>query len=123
MLAKTLAILEGIQREFNRSQTEGTAVSLADVIVFGGCAAVEQAAHNAGYNVTVPFSPGRTDASQEETDVESFEVWSRPPTVFETISAKTTTGARKNCFGSGSLAVLDGARNDGARWRHACPRH
>ena len=74
MLAKTLAILEGIQREFNRSQTEGTAVSLADVIVLGGCAAVEQAAHNAGYNITVPFSPGRTDASQEETDVESFEV-------------------------------------------------
>jgi catalase-peroxidase len=74
VLSKTLAILEGIQGEFNRAQSDGTAVSLADVIVLGGCAAVEQAAKNAGYNVNVPFTPGRTDASQEDTDVESFEV-------------------------------------------------
>jgi catalase-peroxidase len=74
VLAKTLAILEGIQGEFNRAQSDGKAVSLADVIVLAGCAGVEQAAKNAGYNVSVPFSPGRTDASQEETDVESFEV-------------------------------------------------
>jgi catalase-peroxidase len=74
VLAKTLAILEGVQREFNHAQTDGKQVSLADVIVLGGSAAVEQAAKNAGYGVAVPFSPGRTDASQEQTDVESFEV-------------------------------------------------
>jgi catalase-peroxidase len=63
--------LEKIQQDFNAG---GKKVSLADVIVLGGCAAVEQAAKNAGHNVTVPFSPGRTDASQEQTDVESFAV-------------------------------------------------
>ena len=71
-LAKTLQALERIQSEFNRTQTGGKKVSLADLIVLGGCAAVEQAAKNAGHNVTVPFKPGRTDASQEQTDVESF---------------------------------------------------
>ncbi|HEX6236782.1 MAG TPA: catalase/peroxidase HPI, partial [Acidimicrobiales bacterium] len=73
-LAKVLPVLEGIQQEFNGSQSGGTRVSLADLIVLGGCAAVEQAARNAGYDVTVPFAPGRTDASQEQTDVESFAV-------------------------------------------------
>jgi catalase-peroxidase len=74
-LAKVLRTLEGIQREFNSSQAGGTKqVSLADLIVLGGCAAVEQAAKNAGYDVQVPFAPGRTDASQEQTDVESFAV-------------------------------------------------
>ena len=70
-LAKTL---EQIQSDFNRSQTGGKRVSLADLIVLGGCAAVEQAARNAGADVKVPFAPGRTDASQEQTDVESFAV-------------------------------------------------
>jgi catalase-peroxidase len=70
-LAKVLRTLEGIQREFNRGAKQ---VSLADLIVLGGCAAVEQAAKNAGYDVEVPFAPGRTDASQEQTDVESFAV-------------------------------------------------
>src|SRR6202008_2071961 len=65
---------EGVQQEFNKSASGGKKVSLADVIVLGGCAAVEQAAKNAGYNVTVPFAPGRTDASQQQTDVESFAV-------------------------------------------------
>ena len=74
VLATTLSILEGIQRDFNHGLSDDRAVSLADVIVLGGCAAVEQAAKNAGYNLTVPFSPGRTDASQDDTDVESFEV-------------------------------------------------
>jgi len=74
VLATTLSILEGIQRDFNHGLSDDKAVSLADVIVLGGCAAVEQAAKNAGYNLTVPFSPGRTDASQDDTDVESFEV-------------------------------------------------
>ena len=73
-LARALQTLEGIQQEFNSSQTGNKRVSLADLIVLGGCAAVEQAARNAGFEVTVPFSPGRTDASQEQTDVESFSV-------------------------------------------------
>jgi catalase-peroxidase len=74
LLAKSLARLEAIQREFNAAQTDGTKVSLADLIVLGGNAAVEQAARAAGHQVTVPFIPGRTDASQELTDVESFAV-------------------------------------------------
>src|SRR5262245_22664571 len=74
-LAKVLKTLEGIQKAFNDSQTSGKKkVSLADLIVLGGCAAVEQAAKNAGHDVRVPFTPGRTDASQEQTDVESFAV-------------------------------------------------
>jgi catalase-peroxidase len=73
-LAKVLQSLEQIQQDFNLSQSGGKKVSLADLIVLGGCAAVEQAANNAGVNVTVPFAPGRTDASQEQTDVESFSV-------------------------------------------------
>jgi catalase-peroxidase len=74
VLAKALQTLEGIQKDFNRSQSGGKKVSLADLIVLGGCAAVEQAAKKAGHNVKVPFSPGRTDALQEWTDVESFAV-------------------------------------------------
>ncbi len=70
-LAKVLQTLEGVQREFNDSQS-GKRVSLADLIVLGGCAAVEQAARNAGHDITVPFAPGRTDASQEQTDADSF---------------------------------------------------
>ncbi len=73
-LNKVLEILEGIQAEFNSAQSGGKKVSLADLIVLGGCAAVEQAARNAGHNVTVPFTPGRTDASQEQTDAQSFAV-------------------------------------------------
>jgi len=73
-LATVLQALEGIQRDFNGSQSGGTRVSLADLIVLGGCAAVEQAAKDAGHDVTVPFAPGRTDASQEQTDVESLAV-------------------------------------------------
>jgi catalase-peroxidase len=73
-LAKALQALERVQQDFNRSQTGGKRVSLADLIVLGGCSAVEQAARNAGHNVRVPFAPGRTDASQAQTDVESFAV-------------------------------------------------
>ena len=69
-----LQTLEGIQKEFNGAQSGGKKVSLADLIVLGGCAAVEQAAKNAGHEVQVPFTPGRTDASQEQTDVDSFAV-------------------------------------------------
>jgi catalase-peroxidase len=73
-LAKVLPVLEQVQQDFNKSQSGGKKVSLADLIVLGGCAAVEQAAKKAGFDITVPFTPGRTDASQEQTDVESFAV-------------------------------------------------
>jgi catalase-peroxidase len=73
-LAKVLQTLEKIQQDFNGSQSGGKKVSLADLIVLGGCAAVEQAAKNAGHNITVPFAPGRTDATQQQTDVDSFAV-------------------------------------------------
>jgi catalase-peroxidase len=73
-LAKVLQTLEQVQQDFNSSQSGGMKVSLADLIVLGGCAAVERAAQNAGHQITVPFTPGRTDASQEQTDVEAFEV-------------------------------------------------
>jgi catalase-peroxidase len=73
-LAKVLEALEDIRQGFNSSQSDGTKISLADLIIVGGCAAVEQAAKNAGVDVTVSFAPGRTDAAQEQTDVESFAV-------------------------------------------------
>ena len=73
-LSKVLDVLEGIQKEFNAAHTNGKQVSLADLIVIAGCAGVEQAAKHAGKSVKVPFTPGRADASQEETDVESFKV-------------------------------------------------
>jgi catalase-peroxidase len=77
-LAAVLSVLERVQQEFNGAQSGGTRVSLADVIVLGGCAAVEQAAQAAGFDVTVPFSPGRTDAAQEQTDAEAFAVLEPP---------------------------------------------
>jgi catalase-peroxidase len=73
-LAKVLKTLEGIQSAFNSAQSGGKKISLADLIVLAGCAGVEQAAKNAGHNVTVPFTPGRMDASQEQTDAASFAV-------------------------------------------------
>ena len=73
-LATALEVLEGIRDEFNGSRSDGTRVSLADLIVLGGCAAVERAAGDAGYDVEVPFTPGRADASAEQTDAESFAV-------------------------------------------------
>ena len=73
-LAKALKTLESIQSDFNSAQSGNKKVSLADLIVLGGCAGVEEAARNAGRNVTVPFTPGRMDASQEQTDVEAFDV-------------------------------------------------
>ena len=73
-LAKVLQVLEGIHKSFNASKSGKKKVSLADLIVLGGCAAVEQAAKSAGYDIEVPFTPGRTDASQEQTDVVSFSV-------------------------------------------------
>ena len=73
-LAKVLSRLEDILNEFNSAQSAGKSVSLADLIVLGGCAGIEKAAKNAGHAITVPFTPGRADASQEQTDIESFGV-------------------------------------------------
>jgi catalase-peroxidase len=73
-VSRVVSTLEGIQQEFNGSQNSGKQVSLADLIVLGGCAAVEKAAKQAGHDVQVPFAPGRGDASQEQTDVEAFAV-------------------------------------------------
>lgn len=73
-LSKVLNTLERIQMSFNRSHSKGKKISLADIIVLGGCAGIEQAAKNAGYNIAVPFTPGRNDATQEETDINSFSV-------------------------------------------------
>jgi catalase-peroxidase len=73
-VAAVVGVLDSIRREFNDAQSGGTRISLADMIVLGGCAAIERAAHEAGSDITVPFRPGRTDASQEQTDVESFSV-------------------------------------------------
>lgn len=73
-LKKSLKIFENIQKEFNEMQSGNKKISVADLIILGGCAAIEQAARNAGKDVTVPFMPGRTDATQEQTDVESFKV-------------------------------------------------
>ncbi|MBL7819700.1 MAG: catalase/peroxidase HPI [Saprospiraceae bacterium] len=73
-LSKVLTALERIQKEFNETQTHGQKISLADLIVLAGCAAIEKAAHNANLKIKVPFTPGRSDASQEHTDVDSFAV-------------------------------------------------
>ena len=73
-LAKVLKTLEGVQKAFNAAQAGGKQASLADLIVLGGCAAIERAAKKAGHDVEVPFAPGRTDATQEQTDVDSFAV-------------------------------------------------
>jgi len=71
-LSKVLKVYENIQKEFNSNQKDGKKISLADLIVLGGCAAVEKAAKDAGYNISVPFTPGRMDATQEQTDINSF---------------------------------------------------
>jgi catalase-peroxidase len=94
-LARALEVLERVQQDFNASRSDGIRVSLADVIVLGGCAAVEQAARDAGHEVTVPFAPGRTDASQEQTDAESFEV------------LEPTVDAFRNHFPSGGELALE----------------
>ncbi len=101
-LAQVLAILEKVQSEFNSAQTGGKKVSLADLIVLGGCAAVEAAAKKAGQDVKVPFSAGRTDASQEHTDVDSFAV-------LEPTSDGFRNYLRKQFEGSAAELLLDRA--------------
>ena len=97
-LGKVRQTLEEIQTEFNSSQSNGKMVSLADVIVLGGCAAVEEAAKNAGHDVQVPFSPGRTDASPEQTDVDSFAVLEPTADGFATTSELDSKGRRRSCW-------------------------
>ncbi|MFN8249912.1 MAG: catalase/peroxidase HPI [Ferruginibacter sp.] len=102
-LSKVLDILEGVQKEFNASQNGNKKVSLADIIVLGGCAAVEKAAKDGGANITVPFTPGRTDASQEQTDVESFAV-------MEPLADGFRNYAKKNIPGSQEEMLVDKAQ-------------
>ena len=92
-LAKVLQTLEAIQKDFNSAQSGGKKVSLADLIVLGGCAAVEAAAQEAGHKGLVPFTPGRTDASQEETDVESFAVLEQKADGFRNYISKGLEGS------------------------------
>ncbi|SBP86823.1 catalase/peroxidase HPI [Thiomonas delicata] len=92
-LAKVLQALEGVQREFNATATGGKKVSLADLIVLGGCAAVEAAAKKAGHAVTVPFTPGRMDTTQEQTDVDAFAVLEPRADGFRNYARKGLEGA------------------------------
>ena len=119
-----LKTLEGIQKAFNDAQAGGKKkVSLADLIVLGGCAAVEQAAKNAGHDVKVPFTPGRTDASQEQTDVESFAVLEPDADGFRNFLGKWPPGAgRASADRAGLQADAERARDDGAHRRPACPQ-
>jgi catalase-peroxidase len=106
-LAKVLGVLEGVQKEFNGSATGGKKVSIADLIVLGGCAGVEKAAKNAGVNVSVPFTAGRTDASQEHTDVESFAVLEPQADGFRNyMKKKYTTSAEEMLVDKAQLLTL-----------------
>ena len=119
-LAKVLQKLEAIQKDFNSSQSGGKKVSLADLIVLGGCAAVEEAAKKAGHDVKVPFSPGRTDASQEQTDVHSFAVLEPTADGFRNyLRERTPETGGGAAGGSGAVADADCPGDDGSRRRHA----
>ncbi len=120
-LAKILPVLEKIQQEFNGKQTSGKKVSLADLIVLGGSAAIEAAAKKAGHKVHVPFTPGRTDASQAMTDVGSFAVLEPKSDGFRNFVAKEIDRPAEDCCcGSGSIVDVDRTRDDRFdRW-YAC---
>jgi catalase-peroxidase len=106
-LSKVLTALEAIQTAFNNEQTVNKKVSLADLIVLGGCAGIEQAAKNAGHNVTVPFKAGRTDATQEQTDVESFAVLEPLADGFRNyLNAKHTSSAEEMLVDKAQLLTL-----------------
>ena len=109
-----LKTLEGIQADINKVQSTGKKVSLADLIVLAGCAGVEQAAKNAGYAVTVPFTPGRMDASQEQTDIVSFAVLEPKADGFcNYLKTKRSSPAR--CFrGAACMGVYD----DGGQFQY-----
>ena len=97
-LAKVLRTIEAIQKEFNASQSGGKKVSLADLIVLGGCAAIEKAANGAGHDLKIPFTPGRMDASQEETDAPPSRRSNRPLTGSATICAASTAFPARSCW-------------------------
>ena len=121
-LAKVLKRLEGIQKDFNRAQSGGKQVSLADLIVLGGAAAIEQAAKKAGHDVQVPFTPGRTDASQEQTDVQSFAVLEPTADGFRNYFGDRQPQIAGGTAGrSGEPADPDCSRNDRSGRRHAGP--
>jgi catalase-peroxidase len=106
-LKTVLQTLEGIQKKFNSAQSDGKKVSLADLIVLGGCAAIEQAAKNAGQDVIVPFAPGRTDASQEQTDEKSFAVLERVADGFRNyLKAKYAVSAEELLVDRAQLLTL-----------------
>jgi catalase-peroxidase len=106
-LSKVLDTLEGIRAAFNSAQAGGKQVSLADLIVLGGCAGIEAAAKNAGHNITVSFTPGRTDASQEQTDVESFAVLEPAADGFRNyIKARHTASAEEMLVDKAQLLTL-----------------
>jgi catalase-peroxidase len=106
-LKVVLQALEGIQQEFNKAQSNGKKVSLADLIVLGGCVGIEEAAKNAGSTITVPFTPGRTDASQDQTDVESFSVLEPMADGFRNyFEAKHTTSAEEMLIDRSQLLTL-----------------
>ena len=105
-LATILATLEHIQTSFNAAQSGGKMVSLADLIVLGGCAGIEQAAKNAGHPVTVPFTPGRSDASQEQTDVQSFDVLEPAADGFRNWSARHTASTEEMLVDRAQLLTL-----------------
>ena len=106
-LTKVLNILDGIQKEFDNAQSGGKLVSLADLIVLAGCAGIEHAAKNAGHNVTVPFTPGRTDASQAQTDIESFAVLEPLADGFRNYAKnKYTTSAEEMLIDKAQLLTL-----------------
>ena len=119
-LAKVLRKLQAIQKEFNGKQTGKKKVSLADLIVLGGCAAIEAAAKKGGHGVKVPFSPGRMDASQRQTDVESFAVLEPAADGFRNYLRKGHEAAAAELLGGqGEPADADRPRDDGSRRRPA----
>ena len=124
-LAKVLQKLEAIQKEFNSAQTNGNKgkkISLADLIVLGGCAAVEEAAKKAGHEVKIPFSPGRTDASQEQTDVHSFAVMEPVADGFRNyLRSGQVLSAEELLVDRAQLLTLDCSRDDSSHRRHARP--
>ena len=122
-LAKVLQKLEGIQKEFNASASGGKKISLADLIVLGGAAAVEKAAKDGGVTVKVPFAPGRMDASQQQTDVESFEALEPKADGFRNyLQRQARRFAGSAVGGPGAVAEADGARDDCACRRLAGAR-
>jgi len=118
-LDTVLPTLEKIQSDFNGSASGGKKVSLADLIVLGGSAAIEKAAKDAGHDVTVPFAPGRTDASQEQTDVESFELLEPRGRRLRNYLRAGDKHRQSASWWIGHTVEPDRTRDDGSDWRLA----